>query len=333
MGDHAQDDAHPGVGRAVTVAGAILSLAFMTGLGVWGYKLMMRDVSGVPVVRAIEGPMRVQPEDPGGRPADHQGLAVNAVAAVGEAAPTPDRLVLAPRPVSLTEEDMPLTALAQAEEERIQQASAEGPVEEDALADDESRPEELDEDAIAALVEELTQGVDPLGEVGDDLAALAPDVDWPEEPLEDEEGYIPEEDEESIEIPAEVIVAPGVSRSPRPLPRPAALTRPSTTPQTAAPAQPAPVAEVDADKVAPGTRLAQLGAFESEEVARSEWVKLAGRFGDYLDGKSRVVQKAASGGRTFYRLRAMGFEDLADARRFCSALVAEGADCIPVVTR
>jgi hypothetical protein len=45
------------------------------------------------------------------------------------------------------------------------------------------------------------------------------------------------------------------------------------------------------------------------------------------------VQKASSGGRVFYRLRAMGFDDLGDARRFCSALVAENADCIPVVTR
>ena len=37
---------------------------------------------------------------------------------------------------------------------------------------------------------------------------------------------------------------------------------------------------------------------------------------------------ATSGGRTFYRLRAMGFEDLSDARRFCSALVAENAECM-----
>jgi hypothetical protein len=60
---------------------------------------------------------------------------------------------------------------------------------------------------------------------------------------------------------------------------------------------------------------------------------LNGRFGAYLEGKSRIVQEASSGGRTFYRLRAHGFIDIADARRFCSALVAENADCIPVVTR
>ncbi len=46
-----------------------------------------------------------------------------------------------------------------------------------------------------------------------------------------------------------------------------------------------------------------------------------------------MIQKAESGGRTFYRLRAMGFADLSDARRFCSALVAGNADCIPVTTR
>ena len=36
-------------------------------------------------------------------------------------------------------------------------------------------------------------------------------------------------------------------------------------------------------------------------------------------GKLRVIQTAESGGRTFYRLRAAGFADEADARRFCSA--------------
>jgi hypothetical protein len=68
-------------------------------------------------------------------------------------------------------------------------------------------------------------------------------------------------------------------------------------------------------------------------VARSEWERLTAQLGDLLDGKRRVVQRAESGGRIFYRLRAAGFEDLADARRFCSALQAERAECIPVVTR
>ncbi|CAN0602350.1 unnamed protein product [Ectocarpus sp. 12 AP-2014] len=55
------------------------------------------------------------------------------------------------------------------------------------------------------------------------------------------------------------------------------------------------------------------------------------QFGDYMVGKEPVVQEAKTGGRAFYRLRAAGFTDLADARRFCAVLVADGANCIPVV--
>ncbi len=52
-----------------------------------------------------------------------------------------------------------------------------------------------------------------------------------------------------------------------------------------------------------------------------------------LTEKSRVVQTAQSGGRTFYRLRASGFADEGEARRFCSALLAEDTACIPVALR
>ena len=52
-----------------------------------------------------------------------------------------------------------------------------------------------------------------------------------------------------------------------------------------------------------------------------------------MDGKERLIQQAESGGQPFFRLRATGFEDMADARRFCSALVAEDAACIPVVVQ
>ena len=91
--------------------------------------------------------------------------------------------------------------------------------------------------------------------------------------------------------------------------------------------------EVDPASLTAGTQMAQLGAFETPEVAREEWDRLVGRFEEYLGTKERVIQEAESGGRTFYRLRALGFDDLSDARRFCSVLVAENADCIPVTAR
>jgi hypothetical protein len=93
------------------------------------------------------------------------------------------------------------------------------------------------------------------------------------------------------------------------------------------------VTEVDPETLPAGTRLVQIGAFDSPDAARSEWQRLDVRFGDYLDGKERVIQRATSGGRIFYRLRAHGFDDLSDARRFCAAFVARNVDCIPVVTR
>ena len=86
--------------------GGLVSLALIAGLCWWGYQLVMRDVSGIPVVRALEGPMRVAPENPGGSLADHQGLSVNAIAAEGEAEAPAERLVLAPRAVELSSEEI-----------------------------------------------------------------------------------------------------------------------------------------------------------------------------------------------------------------------------------
>ena len=131
---------------------------------------------------------------------------------------------------------------------------------------------------------------------------------------------------------AVVITGPGPSQSRRP------QLRPKTAPAKVVPAS-APAAatvetkDMDTSALPSGTRLVQLGAYKSEDLARSEWDKKIVSYGEYLNGKDRIIQKAQSGGRTFYRLRAHGFADLSDARRFCSALVAEGADCIPVVTR
>ena len=60
------------VANVANWAGAAVSLALVVGVGIWGYKLLVRDVTGIPVVQAMEGPMRVAPEDPGGTLADHQ---------------------------------------------------------------------------------------------------------------------------------------------------------------------------------------------------------------------------------------------------------------------
>jgi FAD/FMN-containing dehydrogenase len=89
----------------------------------------------------------------------------------------------------------------------------------------------------------------------------------------------------------------------------------------------------DLAPVPEGTRLVQLGAFDTAEEARAAWARIADRFSPLLADKGRVLQQAEAGGRGFWRLRARGFDDLAHARRFCAALVAQRADCIPVRAR
>jgi SPOR domain len=279
--------------RWINIAGAASSVALVIGLGIWGYKLAVRDVRGVPVVQALDGPMRVAPADPGGEVADHQGLAVNEVAEAGAAAPPPDRLILAPAPVELTLEDaaglagqpVPDVAPTVAMSAAPDVALAAVPVTESA------NPTEV---AVAEALAEALAEVEP-------VAAVAPAPEG------------------------------AITRSLRPVARPVRGAALSVEPQSAA-LRAAPL-EVDPATLAAGTRLVQFGAFDTVDEARAEWARLQGQFGDLMAEKGLVVQAAESGGRTFYRLRAHGFEDEDDARRFCSAFAAESAACIPVAHR
>jgi hypothetical protein len=132
-------------------------------------------------------------------------------------------------------------------------------------------------------------------------------------------------------------VSPGaMTRSPRPQQRPEGDS--SAEPVTVAAVAPVPGAaqqggEVDVASIPAGTRLVQLGAFDDDATARAEGIRLQAKFGDLIAPKAMVLQTAESGGQRFVRLRALGFEDDADARRFCSALLAENAECIPVTYR
>ncbi len=306
-------------GGLVHAVGAVLSLGLVVGVSIWAYQLISRDVSGVPVVRAAEGPMRIQPEKPGGSQADHQGLAVNDVAAEGSAKKPADRLILAPAPLDLTQDDV--IPQEPALERAAQTEAADVPA-------DTLDPVQLA--AVEALANRLADGIDPIA--AEDLAPLqaaepVPDVAPDANPKT--------EDTVLTQLPAPRVEG-GLGRSLRPKLRPARLTEVPSLDVITSQATLTSVntdLDVDPETIPVGTRLAQLGAFASADIARQEWDSLSNKFGDYLDGKGRVIQKATSGGRTFYRLRATGFEDLNDARRFCSALVAERAECIPVVTR
>jgi hypothetical protein len=91
--------------------------------------------------------------------------------------------------------------------------------------------------------------------------------------------------------------------------------------------------ELSASEVPVGARLVQFGAFQNADIARQEWDRLALKFEEFMDGKSRVIEVAESGGKTFYRLRAHGFADAAESNRFCAALTSRNAACVPVRQR
>ena len=276
--------------RLVNSAGAVCSVALVLGLGYWGYQLAVRDVAGVPVMRALVGPMRVAPSDPGGNQASNQGLSVNAVAATGTSAPLADQITLAPRPVELLPGDTAFAVTAVA-------ASAGEPLPIPLAISGQASP-----GATASLLiteaAPLDQGAAPV------IANADPETAAPS------------------------------GRSLRPHARPLAfVSAESTVSNVETVAASASATEIDPTTLVAGTRLAQLGAFDTPELAHERFAELQTKFGDLMSGKAMVVQAAQSGGRSFYRLRAHGFEGDDEARRFCAALQAEDTDCIPVAQR
>ncbi|WP_374636575.1 SPOR domain-containing protein [Paracoccus sp. (in: a-proteobacteria)] len=325
--------------RLTHYVGALVSVALIVILAVWGFKLVVRDVSGVPVIRAIEGAARTAPDNPGGELTARTGLAVNSVAAGSEAAPV-DRVAIAPQPTALNGQDVAMGELG---------ASAQEP----------SHPVELPlmDDAARVIAR-------PDGEVAAPLAADAvanatiSDAPAAEAAVNEVVTDLAGNEARDVAITtalAEAVVAvpPGlVAKSDRPAPRPrrvaaaaaaapapaaaaarpaAAESRPAAAPEAARETAPA---EAPAEtRVASGASLVQIGAFDSDKLAKGEWNRVSGKFGALFAGKGMVIQKHETNGRAFWRLRAAGFASTVAARRFCAALIADGIDCIPATAK
>lgn len=300
------------LGRLTHYLGAVVSVVLLVGLVVWGYKLVARDVSGVPVIRAVQGEARTAPDDPGGELARNGGLSVNEVAAGVEVPPSAE-IAIAPAPTGLAEDDVAMGELADvsaiaAMADPMVPVSPENPVV--AISD---------ADAAAGLAAGLTTDLNSLGIVSADDPALV--------------------DMAATEA-VEPVMPVATVEAARPARRPASIaSRAQSAPAAQAPAVEAAVAEavteapepapVQQASVASGSPLVQIGAFDSDAIANGEWGRISGRFSSLFAGKSPIVQSTERNGRTFYRLRVAGFASRDDARRFCAALIAEGTDCYP----
>jgi hypothetical protein len=241
-------------------AGAGISLALVTTLVVWGYRTAVRDPSQVPVIRAMDGPMRSQPEIAGGTEAAHQGLEVSRVLEgapeAGEAEAT-----LAPPPADLTDEDLPQ----------------------------------------ADLLPDAAAGGAANGAV----------------------------------VPGQMVAPGGASEAGgpalRPRSRPSDLTAPGGVPAGGAPAGQGLAGQDLAGQDLAGQGAAiQLGSFASAEAAETEWAVLSIQNADLLGARDYVIEEAALGSESTWRLRVSGFADALESEAFCEALKARGAACAAV---
>ncbi len=262
----------------------------------------MRDVTGIPVVRALEGPMRVAPEDPGGLASEYQGLTVNRIAEERAAVAPSEQVVLAPAPATLDEgEDLAMAELPAIPTELPAVADIGEPERFD-LAGDASAFETADAASTPAL-SETDEVIAALEADPGDVSALPASIEGEREPVATaapadqpsatdlavaaalaDLGLKPEPAVVKIEAAARVPVA-----TPRPLVRPANLQRVSLS---------ASVVTEDpavADTIASGTRLVQLGAYASPEIAKIEWANMEAQFGDYMVGKEHRCAACTNG--------------------------------------
>jgi hypothetical protein len=283
------------------------SFAVLAGMIYWGMQLVERDPSLVPVIKAMEGPARTAPENPGGEIAGHLGLAVNKIQTGTGVSDEAESVTLAPEQHFLTKDEQAAelskltptlrpkpTSLRVIDKDQPKEPAPEvAALNEIAPADP---PEIVDatEDEIKAAIEEAMK-----------LANLG---------LDEIPSMIPKLRPNNLKgIPKDKIAKPTV----------ASPTTPSTDPAFAN-----RVSEVEV-----GSKVVQLGAYDSEELALAEWKKLMGKHSDFLAQKKLLVQPVDSGGRQLFRLRAAGFDGRDEAKGFCTALSARGVDCFALTAR
>ncbi|MEL6677170.1 MAG: SPOR domain-containing protein [Pseudomonadota bacterium] len=122
-------------------------------------------------------------------------------------------------------------------------------------------------------------------------------------------------------------LAPVAATPPRA--RPVSLTTTNTvSPDVPVVSEDAP--PVRGEDIADGTHMVQLGAYDSEQTALLQWAAILDAQEDLLEGKQRYIEQTQSGGKTLYRLRAVGYANGTETKATCSALVSRGLPCIPV---
>ena len=279
--------------------GAALSLFLLAGAIGWSYQLIVRDVNQIPIVRAQLGPLRVAPDNPGGLTAANQGLSVTQLA-VNEKPLLSNEIYLAPAAEILNEENLALKVKEEYESNKVDGAFEIKEVNAENSMNLEALPDQKEVDSRSNDVGVLSKAAFSQKKI---------------------------EIENAVSLALSITNEPGKSLSwLRPKIRPVGFYRNGNITEDQI------VSNEPMPKLPIGSAVVQLGAFDSKSLAESEWQRFEKILGSILIPKKMVIQKAESGGKIFYRLRASGFSDISDARQFCTA-ISDKVACIPVVTR
>jgi hypothetical protein len=317
------------VRRTVSTAlGACIALALLVAMGMWFYRLGVRDAENVPIIRAAVQPAKVRPEDPGGAVAPYQDITSYRVADSNPAQAT--TAIIAPPPPEPRREDVAMGKLAPEPEREDTPAAtrAPGPAappqasgisapapEPSAPATvipvaatsgpaSPSRPSpeaapEVAADAGTSEIDALVAMVEP-AETAD-----APEAIQPDDPVTSGSDY-----------------APPVSPVAQPRP-------PDLKARMAAAVEAAERSDDElARRAAESEIQIQLAADPSEDVVHRMWQRISQANQDILHDRALSVQTTTSGGTKFYRLRVGPFGGVSEARALCQALKARGQDCI-----
>ncbi len=105
---------------------------------------------------------------------------------------------------------------------------------------------------------------------------------------------------------------------------------PAVVPKSVAPV-PVPKAKPELPGASAGAYAVQLASIAVEERAQEEAFRLQKQLGAVLGGREIKVERAVVAGKgTWYRLRAGGFQSLAEARAACAQAVKLKANCLAI---
>lgn len=343
-------------GAVSTAIGALVAMALLMTLGIWFYRLGVRDAQNVPIIRAAVEPAKTRPEDPGGMVAPHQDVTSYGVAdSQGVQAGV---AVIAPPPPEPKEEDLAMGQLA-AEEAPIAPTRPSGQSGTRTAALDTVSTDELLKEAEKLAAEaRVSAGTAAATDLSSDTSlstdagaaqeepeaqelALAPtDTETQSDLVQTLPLAVPNEDEAEAEAeaatpesePEEEEVELSFPNADPQAPAKSPMARKRPTDLKTRVAEAAKVEEASTENLAAAAAQSkvqiQLAADPSETVVMTMWQAIQRANSDILHDRALAVQTTNSGGTTYYRLRVGPFKDGAEARSVCQALKARGQDCI-----